>query len=288
MRTPLVSILTPSYNQAQWLGDNLLSVANQTYPNIEHIVMDGGSTDGSVEILREQAGPHVRWWSEPDRGQSHALNKAFSESHGEIIGWINSDDGYVDRRAVEAAVRSFETRPNLDVTYGHSLLVNGSNEVLQLLWAPPFVRSLTTFVTPYYQPAVFFRRASLPDPLFDESLGYVMDFDLWRRLWETATFDRLNLVVGLERHQRDRKVLSNGYLRERTHYDEKRGQSRTSRRARIVQRACAATFRLIGAPALLMAPSRVQPTIPLTWSSIRRRMGFQLVTRRASMPTAGM
>jgi len=78
---PLVSILTPSFNQAAFLTDNLRSVARQTYPNVEHIVMDGGSTDGSVEILRD-AGGSVKWRSEPDNGQSDAVNKAFRESRG--------------------------------------------------------------------------------------------------------------------------------------------------------------------------------------------------------------
>jgi len=92
---PLVSVLTPSYQQARWLGENLGSVACQSYPRIEHVVMDGGSSDGSVELLAS-ASPPVTWESEPDRGQSHALNKAYSASSGEIIGWLNSDDAFWD------------------------------------------------------------------------------------------------------------------------------------------------------------------------------------------------
>jgi glycosyltransferase involved in cell wall biosynthesis len=95
-RRPLVSILTPSFNQAAWLRENLRSVSEQTYANIEHVVMDGGSTDDSVEILR-RADARVRWRSQNDRGQSHALNLALSASGGEIIGWLNSDDAYFDR-----------------------------------------------------------------------------------------------------------------------------------------------------------------------------------------------
>lgn len=100
---PLVSILTPSSNQANWLADARGSVENRSYPNIEHIVMDGGSTDGSVELLRKEGGSHVRWWSEADRGQSHALNKALAISHGGIIGWLNPDDAYFARDAVAMA-----------------------------------------------------------------------------------------------------------------------------------------------------------------------------------------
>src|SRR5437868_3953200 len=99
MSSVLVSVLTPSFNQRPWLKDNLESVSSQSYPNIEHIVMDGASTDGSVEILRNSL-HNVRWLSEPDRGQSHALNKAFAESRGEIVGWLNSDDAYFSCDAV--------------------------------------------------------------------------------------------------------------------------------------------------------------------------------------------
>ena len=82
-RPPLVSVLTPSFNQADWLLDNLRSVARQTYPSIEHLVMDGGSNDGSQQLLREWGEFRLSWRSEPDRGQSHALNKAFAQCHGE-------------------------------------------------------------------------------------------------------------------------------------------------------------------------------------------------------------
>src|SRR5713226_6394238 len=117
LSSKLVSILTPSFNQARWLADNLRSVTNQTYPHIEHIIMDGGSTDSSVEILKK-AGPNVRWRSEPDRGQSHALNKAFAESRGEVIGWLNSDDAYFTPTAVAEAVQVFERCPDVNVVYG--------------------------------------------------------------------------------------------------------------------------------------------------------------------------
>jgi len=92
MNRPLVSVLTPSFNQAAWLTDNLGSVAAQTYPAIEHVVMDGGSTDGTLDILKT-AGDRVLWRSESDRGQADAINKAFAASSGEIIGWITSTTG---------------------------------------------------------------------------------------------------------------------------------------------------------------------------------------------------
>src|ERR1700756_3819113 len=91
-----ISIVTPSFNQASFLKEALESVARQNYPAVEHIVVDGGSTDGSVELLKAYSGrngwAHLRWISEPDEGQSDALNKGFKMASGEIIGWLNSDD----------------------------------------------------------------------------------------------------------------------------------------------------------------------------------------------------
>src|SRR5687768_13065408 len=107
---PLVSVLTPSFNQGRFIGDCLRSVANQTYENIEHIVMDGGSSDETIDVLKATQGP-VRWTSEPDRGQSHALNEALAASQGEYIGWLNSDDAYADRRSVAGAVEVFQKHP---------------------------------------------------------------------------------------------------------------------------------------------------------------------------------
>src|SRR5450759_2420073 len=137
----LVSVLTPSYNQAAWLSDNLRSVARQSYPSIEHIVMDGGSTDGTLDIL-STAGDSVRWRSEPDKGQSDAINKAFRESRGEIVGWINSDDAYFDRRVIADVVSCFVEHPDVDVVYGHCAQVTGNGALVQMLWAPPFDRRL--------------------------------------------------------------------------------------------------------------------------------------------------
>src|SRR2546423_1721274 len=105
----------------------------QTYPHIEHLIMDAESTDGSVDILSQC--PDLRWCSEKDSGQSAALNKALARSRGEIIGWVNSDDGYYGRYVVEDAVRVFSQRPKVDVLYGHAALVDECNHVIRLSWA---------------------------------------------------------------------------------------------------------------------------------------------------------
>ena len=204
-KLPLVSVLTPSYNQATWLPDNLHSVACQTFPNIEHIVMDGGSTDGSVDILRA-AEDTITWRSEPDKGQSDAINKAFAGSTGEIIGWINSDDAYFDCRVIQDVVAYFVGHPDVDVVYGHCLQVTGDGRAIQVLWAPPFDRELLKTVNPIMQPATFVRRSALLEPMLDESFHFAMDYELWLRL-DAANhrFGRIDRLTAIDRHHGERK-----------------------------------------------------------------------------------
>ncbi len=206
---PLVSILTPSYNQARWLRENLQSVQAQTYQNIEHIVMDGGSTDGSVEILKMEAGPNVLWQSEPDNGQSHALNKAFRASKGEIIGWINSDDAYFHESAIADAVNFFRAHPTVDVVYGHAALVDAEGFCLQVMWAPPHNVRLLWRINYVVQPAAFVRRSAIDDYLADERFQYAMDRELWLRLAHSHRFARLDRIIAVDRHHSARK----SYLR---------------------------------------------------------------------------
>jgi len=205
VREPLVSVLTPSFNQARWLADNLRSVACQTYPVVEHIVMDGGSNDGSRDLL-EAAGPTVRWRSEPDNGQSHALNKAFAESGGEIIGWMNSDDAYFDCRVVEDVVSFFARNPQVDVVYGHAAYVNADGRILHYFWAPPFRAGLLRLYDFIIQPTVFFRRRALVDRFVDERFEFAMDYELWLRLATRRRFARYDRVIAIDRVQPERKT----------------------------------------------------------------------------------
>lgn len=200
--------MTPSLNQGRWLPHNLDSVAAQRYQRIEQIVMDGGSTDGSLEILT-RARHNVRWSSEPDNGQSHALNKALAESRGEIIGWINSDDAYFDGEAVAHAVELFARHPAIDVVYGHTALVNRDGLVLQAIWAPPFSRRLLRFHNFIAQPSVFIRRSALRLSFLNEDFHSYMDKELWLRLAATGhRFLRANRVLAIDRHYPERKGIA--------------------------------------------------------------------------------
>ena len=282
---PLVSILTPSFQQGPWIADNLRSVAVQTYPHIEHIVMDGGSTDATRAILEQQPrSDRLRWWSEPDRGQSHALNKALSVSQGEIIGWLNSDDAYFAPGVVEGAVDVFRRRPEVAVVYGHAALVNADGLLLHLIWAPPFSRRLLLLHDFILQPAAFIRRNAVRDQLADESFEFAMDYELWLRLSAKAPFQRMNRIVAIDRHHGERKstVMLDTLDRDREILRARYGTA-AGPRADAARKIWKIASRIIGAaliPAALRQPLAFDGWFDRKTAVIWRQVG----ARRASMP----
>lgn len=180
--------------------------------------MDGGSTDGSVALLQAEAraraassGTRVplTWRSEADRGQSHAVNKAFALSHGEIIGWINSDDAYFDDRVVEDVVRAFQMHPEVDVVYGHLAQIAEDGTIIWLNWVPRYSRRLLDIVNFIGQPVAFIRRSALDDPMLDESYHFTMDYELWLRLADKGSrFMRIPRITAVDRHQMARKGVT--------------------------------------------------------------------------------
>jgi glycosyltransferase involved in cell wall biosynthesis len=118
-KEPLVSIVTPSYNQGAFLEQTILSVLEQTYPTVEYCVMDGGSDDNSVDVIKKYAGQINYWESIQDRGQAHAINKGLRQAKGEFLGWLNSDDVLLPG-TVERIVNTFNQHPEIDVVYGSS------------------------------------------------------------------------------------------------------------------------------------------------------------------------
>jgi glycosyltransferase involved in cell wall biosynthesis len=204
---PLVSILTPSFDQGRFLPDCLASVARQTYPRVEHVVMDGGSTDGSLDVLAG-AGDSVRWTSEPDRGQADAVNKAFEASTGEIVGWVNSDDGLFAADSVERVVAAFAEHPDAGVVYGDAALVDESGRILRHHRSRWPAGSLP-LVSPIVQPAAFFRRSAIEagEPLLRIDLHFYLDYELWLRLRSRGVrFVHLPAVVAVDRDHPQRKV----------------------------------------------------------------------------------
>lgn len=169
--------------------------------------MDGGSTDGSVDILRSVGGA-IRWRSEPDRGQSHAINKAFDVSKGEIIGWINSDDAYFDRYVIEDVIAAFARYPDADVIYGHLAQIAPDGTIIWFNWTPRFSPRLLRITNFIGQPVAFIRRSALEIPMLDESFHFAMDYDLWLRLAaKGCRFRRINRIIAADRHHPDRKAV---------------------------------------------------------------------------------
>jgi hypothetical protein len=178
----LVSLITPSYNQAPYLDQTIRSVLAQDYPNIQYLISDGASTDGSVDIIRKYA-PRLAWWvSEPDRGQADAINKGFAHATGDIVAWLNSDDVYAPH-AVARAVQTFETHPRAGIVYGRAVSITPKGRPLNdLAFAHWTVDDLAAFNI-LTQPAVFIRRAAWERAGgLDPSYHLLLDHHLWLRI----------------------------------------------------------------------------------------------------------
>lgn len=181
--SPLVSIVTPSFNQAGFLEATIESVLSQDYPHLEYIVVDGGSTDGSREIIKKHESRLSWWTSEKDRGQTDAINKGMAHAKGSILGWLNSDDTYLPG-AIASAVQCFRADPGAGVIYGDANYIDEAGRVIgRFPSAQTDLRRLRQGYVHIPQQAAFFRGdlwASL-GPL-DTSYYFAMDYDLWVRI----------------------------------------------------------------------------------------------------------
>lgn len=232
---PTVSILTPSLDQVEWLRQSLDSVALQSYDRIEHVVVDGGSSDGSATVLRQA---NVRLLELAGSSQADALNAAFLASSGEIVGWLNTDDAYVTTEAVAMAVDALRRHPDAVAVYGDGFCVDGNGRILRHICADASRLDVIRPTSPLCQPSVFFRRDVVGGQLVRGDLELFLDYELWLRLRRRGSFVKVNEVLAIDRDHPRRKTqtLATRVPAEMTvlasEYDLTTVESRTLARAR--------------------------------------------------------
>jgi glycosyltransferase involved in cell wall biosynthesis len=179
---PRISIVTPSFNQGEFIERTIRSVLLQGYPNLEYIIMDGGSTDGSVEIIRKYEPWLTYWVTEADRGQAHAINKGFHRATGEILAWLNSDDEYYPK-ALHLVAQCFQKQADMELLYGDCKMIDDKDFIIDHLKGRPgsLVEMLTRDFIP--QPSAFLhRRAWQAVGELDDNLRFIFDHELWIRM----------------------------------------------------------------------------------------------------------
>jgi len=300
MNWPKFSIVTPTRNMAEWLPDCIESVRKQTYRNVEHVVIDACSDDGTVELLEDY--PHLQWISEPDTGQSNAINKGFAMATGDVLTWLNADDRLAPG-AIEHVAEVFRSDRTVGWVYGDLETVSGDQ---RWVYRPPDRVDDRTFsrgnVLP--QPGTFFTRAALEVAGgIDEDFNLTMDFELWLRFVKAGVPARHLPVVlasfavhpgsktgseaGLAFAQEEfRALLKNGYPHraamaiDRWHWDDvtrrvlallDRGAYREVRR--IIRQEASEFPPILGRPRLFLLLARLSPRLAKRLVPLRRTQG---------------
>ncbi len=208
---PLVSIVTPTYNMGRFLGETIDSVMSQDYTNIEYIVLDGGSTDNTVELLREYERRYpgrLVWASEKDGGQSDAINKGFVRSKGEIFTFLNSDDTYLPG-AVRNAVAAFQQHPEVAVVYGDAWYTDEQNAIIRQFPTQPYDYALLGTQCYICQPAAFIRANAYREVgMLNDELHLTLDYDLWLKISDRYPMLKVDAHMANSRMWTGNKTLS--------------------------------------------------------------------------------
>jgi len=230
MYLPKVLIITPSYNQGEFIEETIRSILGQNYPNLEYIIMDGGSTDNSVEIIKQYADKLYYWKSGPDEGQSAAIDDGFAMSTGEILGWVNSDDMLLPG-SLECVGQHFFRNPDCHFLVGDSLHIDSQSRVIRKFYATaPSFKSLKYYRAAFNQPAAFWRKTAFETVGgIDRKLQFCFDRDLFIKLTKLGRAHYIPRFLaayrwhGLSKTSRLLKVqqAENIILRERYKFDHK-------------------------------------------------------------------
>lgn len=217
MNWPKISIITPSFNQGRYLEDCIQSILSQNYPNLEYFIIDGGSKDQSIDIIKNYEQQLSGWISEPDEGQSDAINKGMKRASGDLIAWLNTDDYYLPG-ALQTIARSYQQHPMAPFHFGNGLRVDAYKSQERQFYETgevSFDRPALIFGLNYIlQPATFIRRASLEKiGYLDVNLHYAMDTDLWLRLSEQAEPKPVQAMLAASREHGSTKTATGSFKR---------------------------------------------------------------------------
>lgn len=212
MSFPTISVVTPSFNHRHYLRETIDSVLNQKYPNLEYVLVDGGSTDGSAEIIREYA-PRLKYWvSEPDHGLGHALNKGFAQTTGEIMAWLNSDDKYPPW-TFDVVAQIFSSFPEVNWIVGINSWWDESGRMVNV---QRIYKNIYDFLSGNHewiqQESVFWRRKlwERAGGKINEDYRLMVDGELWCRFFRTDRLYNVDTVIGGYRQHGDNRALLNG------------------------------------------------------------------------------
>lgn len=213
---PSISIITPSLNQAGFIERTIRSVADQDYLAAEHIIMDGGSTDGTSQVVQQLQVPgYLQWHSEPDTGQSNAINKGISLAKGTIVGWLNADDELFPN-ALSAIARAFNDHPDAGLIYGAGAKIDEAGNIIKDIPFREFDHRKSRTAFYWLQPSMFFRRdLYLSVGGVDESLHYAMDWDFLLRVQRQTKVYSIPERIGKLRCHGKTKTSGGGWVRMR-------------------------------------------------------------------------
>ncbi len=206
---PKISIITPSYNQGKFLEQTIRSIIDQNYPNLEFIIIDGGSTDNTIEIIKRYEKNISYWVSEPDHGQTNGINKGFRIATGDLVAWMNSDDIYYDNTFKTIASCYLETKGRYDVYFGNKKNISENGQVLHEFFYSPFFK-YTLFYddmnisnqSAFWKKTVFEKIGFL-----DEGLGFIMDYEFFVRMARNSMkFYYVDEFLGALRHHPEAKT----------------------------------------------------------------------------------
>lgn len=206
---PLISIVIPSYNQGQYIEETIRSVLDQNYPRLELFVIDGGSTDNTLDVIGDYEQHLTAWVSEADDGQAHAINKGFSMASGDILAWLNSDDVFLGS-CLWKVVRSFVRNPDLDVIYGHRIIIDDKGRDVGKWIMPAHRDSILSYADFVPQETLFWRSQiwRKAGAGLDENFQFALDWDLLLRFVAAgARFERINSFTGGFRRHASQKTL---------------------------------------------------------------------------------